>query len=522
MSATPRRSTRIATSRGTTPVASTYAASNVGTASRRTRRPESGALPALPTTQSSAYGAQGKVTLAKTLQVRGSTTGFLSTFHEERVSVSPEASELGSPPPPSAGTDFLDGGDVTTSQDISKSFGLTHEAGAGVGDRLDSIIHTGRRSAYESHGSSIQHNHLTDPPRRPILRNRPAPTRMPNPWHIARNAFNRRYFPGGQPRWWRRSDPEVLALYALILGFFTLILFLIGYFAGIRLPNAITRDLGTNVKYMGSTVKDNIPNPFNVFTRGAAHTVFDHNTRLPLHTQSIHESVSKHDQAIRWLQSEQRSLKESHERVQKETAWISNRLSYVGRHSEHIIVPTTRVNFFSAALGAVVDPHLTSPTQVKSLSWGQYFWTSLPVVWVPKPRPAIAALEPWSEAGDCWCAARSRKGQAQLAVLIPKPVFPSSVTIEHVPKAGALDITSAPKDFEVWVEGCSSDAPAPGYACIGGGTYSISSLHHVQEFPTIDMEDFGVPIRKAVVRIKSNWGQGWTCIYRVSMHGSAA
>ncbi|EON60998.1 hypothetical protein W97_00208 [Coniosporium apollinis CBS 100218] len=355
---------------------------------------------------------------------------------------------------------------------------------------------------------------------------------MPNPWHIARNAFLRRYFAGGQPRLWRRSDPEILGLFALIL-------FLICFFTGIRLPNAVTRDLGTNVKYMGSTVKENIPNPFNAFTKGATHTVFDASTRLPLHTQSIHEAVSKHDRAIQWLQIEQRNLKESHERVKDDVYRQSNWFHDARRQSEHIVNPMKRVNFFSAALGAVVDPHLTSPTQVKSLSWGQYFWTSLPIVWVPKPRPAIAALEPWTEAGDCWCAARSRQGQAQLAVLIPKPIFPSSVTIEHVPKAGALDITSAPKDFEVWVEvpdkelrekllfkmipeGCSSDAPAPGYACIGGGTYSTSNSYHVQDFPTIDMEEFGVPIRKAVIRIKSNWGQGWTCIYRISMHGSAA
>lgn len=199
------------------------------------------------------------------------------------------------------------------------------------------------------------------------------------------------------------------------------------------------------------------------------------------------------------------------------------------------------VNHWSARLGARVDPHLTSPTQAKSLNWKQKIYSS--VVWLPSPHPPIAALETWDEATDCWCAAESSdKGKAQLAVLMPYPIYPTKVTVEHIPMGGTLDISSAPKTMELWAQvmdaekreevnalreatgivggGCSEQSMGPNYVCLGRWKYNIHGLNHVQTFALdVNLRQAGVTTQKAVVRVTQNWGREWTCLYRIRMHG---
>ena len=215
------------------------------------------------------------------------------------------------------------------------------------------------------------------------------------------------------------------------------------------------------------------------------------------------------------------------------------------------------VNFFSASLGAVVDPYLSSSTQSKPQPKGVALYNRL-FGTLGKPNPPISALEPWQEAGDCWCAApppkvHSRNGaegkdvpKAQLAVRIPRLIYPTSITVEHVPGAATLDIAAAPKDMELWVRVDDTSmrdeitrhvaeytyskaresnrengvALDESYVRIGRWRYDIHALNHVETFPLqINLKELGVYVNQAVVRATSNWGAEYTCLYRVRLHG---
>ncbi|KAJ9627935.1 hypothetical protein H2203_003154 [Taxawa tesnikishii (nom. ined.)] len=199
-----------------------------------------------------------------------------------------------------------------------------------------------------------------------------------------------------------------------------------------------------------------------------------------------------------------------------------------------------KVNYFSIGLGAVIDPYLTSTTHKRQQkSFMANAWTKLPWYDGPRAWPPSAALSRWEEATDCWCAAEStEKGKAQIGVLMPRPIVPTSVTIEHIPSQGTLDIASAPKKVEIWVQTnmeasvsgkwernsikefqqeCGT-VPAPGYVCAGHAEYDVHGFNHVQNFPLQRGEWIGL-VNKAVVRVVNNWGQDWTCLYRVRMHG---
>ncbi|KAF2721579.1 hypothetical protein K431DRAFT_207854, partial [Polychaeton citri CBS 116435] len=205
------------------------------------------------------------------------------------------------------------------------------------------------------------------------------------------------------------------------------------------------------------------------------------------------------------------------------------------------------VNYFARGLGAVVDPYLTSPSQLKPQ--GNILATMYArMPWIPSPRSAMVALERWDEAGDCWCAAPSRNvpGKAQITVVMPMKIFPEALIVEHAPATGTLDVGSAPRDMEVWAE-ASSRAEArristalsgqPGYGsywecddkapptekhvCIGSASYDVRNSNWVQRFPLwMDTRELGLLTDKITVRVRANWGSDWTCLYRLRMTGS--
>jgi hypothetical protein len=61
----------------------------------------------------------------------------------------------------------------------------------------------------------------------------------------------------------------------------------------------------------------------------------------------------------------------------------------------------------------------------------------------------MAALESWSDTGDCWCGA-PRDGVTQLSVVLQYPIVPEEFVVEHIPFGATLDPYAAPKDIEVW------------------------------------------------------------------------
>jgi hypothetical protein len=190
-----------------------------------------------------------------------------------------------------------------------------------------------------------------------------------------------------------------------------------------------------------------------------------------------------------------------------------------------------KVNYFSPGLGAKIDSSITSATFVDNSAMLARLGRRLMLL--PERRPPSAALESWEEPGDCWCSAPddSKKGKAQLGIQLSTPMFPKQLTIEHIPMAVIPegDVSSAPREVEVWVEsyepamprfgldGSHCEAGPPGYICLGKVHYDIRGSNHVQTF-LLDAES-QTPISNVMLRVTNNWGADHTCIYRVRLHG---
>lgn len=207
--------------------------------------------------------------------------------------------------------------------------------------------------------------------------------------------------------------------------------------------------------------------------------------------------------------------------------------------------PARQVNFFSTGLGAVIDPYLSSPTKKREITFLQRGVVSFLGLDLRRPLPPVAALEPWDDIGDCWCAPPGR-GKAQLAILLPRRIYPTAITVEHIQPGASLDIAAAPKDMELWAQIHdeetreavanaafpllgedaidSSNNLGPSYVRVGKWQYSIHKPNHVQTFAVnVDLEHFGAKVEKVVVRATSNWGgQDYTCFYRLRLFGKLA
>lgn len=205
-----------------------------------------------------------------------------------------------------------------------------------------------------------------------------------------------------------------------------------------------------------------------------------------------------------------------------------------------------KVNYFSPNLGAMIDPHNTSPGQAKKQNFLARLWTGATN---SGSRGPAYALTKWDEMGDCWCAAESAdKGKAQLAVLLSQKISPEHLLIDHIPARGTLGIAAAPREFELWaeadtveeaelfrekiaeayyyysIEPCmtANSPPSESAVCIGEGSYDIHGDNWVQTFqPFVDMREVGLTTTKIFFRVKSNWGAGHTCIYRLRLTGHA-
>ena len=221
--------------------------------------------------------------------------------------------------------------------------------------------------------------------------------------------------------------------------------------------------------------------------------------------------------------------------------------------TQYVQPEPARINFFSPGVGAMVDPHLTSPSNkhtYKARAWhhwgmGKYNGKT--------PGPADA-LAPWADVGDCWCAAPSG-GKAQLTVLLPHRVIPTHLVVEHVQKGLTLGIGAAPKDLELWVQILDDDqrdsVQAGANAFLQHGSedstdrtdnfqaeksldrtwvrianfrYDIDAPQHIQTFKIdVQLDNWGLAANKVAIRVKDNWGPSdFTCLYRLKLHGHLA
>ncbi|KAG6842320.1 hypothetical protein C0991_010608 [Blastosporella zonata] len=204
--------------------------------------------------------------------------------------------------------------------------------------------------------------------------------------------------------------------------------------------------------------------------------------------------------------------------------------------------------------GAQVIPSLTSPTyeitpstlrgSILSYITGNGYAVGRPPVW---------ALHHELHNGNCWPVA----GQTgQLGVTLAAPIYIDEVTIDHVASEVAFDMSSAPREMELWglVEGkdnvekiqdwkeeksgrreaareageeveeepeLPSTLPSvPTYVRIAQFMYDVHAPRNVQTFPVDpELRALGVDFGVVVLMMKSNWGREFTCLYRLRVHG---
>lgn len=207
-----------------------------------------------------------------------------------------------------------------------------------------------------------------------------------------------------------------------------------------------------------------------------------------------------------------------------------------------------RVNHFSRGTGAVIDPKLTSPKYSFPSMEVHIFKRALLQLCdrpVPRPKPAIVALERWEEHGDCYCSpSKDAKGFGpSIAVLTGNFIQPDHVVIEHIPETATLEPGAAPKDMEAYayiedvevVEEIKRSRPndvvpksveprLAGWVRLGSWTYDAASPLTTQSFPLLDLKQFGDKAfsNHFVVRAKNNWNPeevAYTCMYRMRITG---
>jgi hypothetical protein len=206
----------------------------------------------------------------------------------------------------------------------------------------------------------------------------------------------------------------------------------------------------------------------------------------------------------------------------------------------------TKVNFFSAALGARVVGRFTSPAVGHHEGRAKRFWSDLFFGRAETAHKAIKVLSPWSEAGQAWCAAPTELGSAAVGIISSHEIYPKSFTIEHAPRDATPDPASAPKWVEVWAEvasapmreridgaavdpvrRCSGGSDLPDtYRCLARRFYDLDGLSHVQTFELdVDLQAHSRAVGEHqgsdafVLKVTSNWGGDRTCLYRARMHG---
>ncbi|KAL1959120.1 hypothetical protein VTO42DRAFT_2907 [Malbranchea cinnamomea] len=141
------------------------------------------------------------------------------------------------------------------------------------------------------------------------------------------------------------------------------------------------------------------------------------------------------DQKLVDMANEVASIREELERKMAESA-----------HTNPLV--PWKINFLAPGSGAVIIPHLTTPTKApkqRRNGWGRFAKRLVGIY--DSPLPPIAALQPWDDPGQCWCAPAP---ESQLAVHLGYPIVPEEVIVEHIHRDATVDPGLAPREMELW------------------------------------------------------------------------
>ncbi|XP_049759021.1 SUN domain-containing protein 1 isoform X4 [Elephas maximus indicus] len=133
-------------------------------------------------------------------------------------------------------------------------------------------------------------------------------------------------------------------------------------------------------------------------------------------------------------------------------------------------------------------------------------------LWYFSQSPRVV-IQPDIYPGNCWAFKGS---QGYLVVRLSMAIYPTTFTLEHIPKtlSPTGNISSAPKDFAVY--GLESEYQEEGQL-LGQFTYDQDG-ESLQMFHTLKRPEKAFQIVE--LRIFSNWGHlEYTCLYRFRVHG---
>lgn len=282
---------------------------------------------------------------------------------------------------------------------------------------------------------------------------------------------------------------------------------------------SLTKTTKYDLDTLGKATKDDIDKLSQLHAEDVDHLSKRHKTDL---SKVIHEASQLHDSF--------KSLAQQIDELRQRIANLEYAVRTFTQAPSHF-----DVNFWSTNLGAHYDPRHTSPTYPSQISWFRVAYSKLPLISNAFQSPPSRALMPWTEAGDCWCAAVDKKGYASLSIRTPTWVIPSYFRIEHLPAVYGLDNDSAPKTIELWVETEETMNEKKVYPDIGCDVQNRPRrkwMHCVmkEEFdPQASVQtwslvkagfDLEYGFRRAIVRVTSNrGGSDATCLYRVVLGG---
>lgn len=238
------------------------------------------------------------------------------------------------------------------------------------------------------------------------------------------------------------------------------------------------------------------------------------------------------------------------------TSLLSQLVDAVARYGTQDFV--SRADFALHSAGARPIPHLTSGTlELRPSTLHRQILGLITGYGYEVGRSPITALHQDLHSGNCWPMAGS---YGQLGVMLVFPTIISDITIDHVAKEVAFDLSTAPREMEVWgqVDGeenlekvatwraeqvmrrqaakeageAISEADAEEvypsllpkdvpFIRLASFTYDIHAYSNIQTFPVRQViRDLDLDIGIVVLVIKNNWGKdGYTCLYRFRVHG---
>lgn len=261
--------------------------------------------------------------------------------------------------------------------------------------------------------------------------------------------------------------------------------------------------------------------------------------RLALFREDLSEQLEQLDQKVRT------AVEYSGATEQHDVNNIATGLALENLVRDHIEAYNSRSvlakpDFASRVNGARVDRPNTSKTYSPHSSRSMLYrmargLTSLAGFGRVVLNPPEAALNEDTSVGSCW----PLDGQSgKLGIVLASEMYPTDLSIEHIPAKVSLNPTTAPRNISLWIQVTDGmkrqaikdiltqppqqDIPH-NYVRVLSSTYNVYSRRGAQTFTVpYAVQKLAGSTNKAIVSIDENWGNPlYTCLYKVRLYGNS-